>query len=582
MMLCSEWLNRQCINLLIRRLLIAVLGLFLLLASGCSSESGTAQENAADTSKPARVQFSLPSGIYSRNSMNVKLTAPKGYSIAYTTDASLPEITDDCGKNRVKVNLSNKIKGTLVSNSDLMSLPVLKKEKIRDDPSLPFGCVLRAMPIGPDGETGEVSTEVYFPGTDFAGRFPGCLVLSVITDPAGLLDYETGILAAGKVYDTWYATEEAQEVIRKEEKWEYQANFTQHGKEWERPCIVQIYDGGNAPAVQQEAGIRVSGHFSRMENQKSFNIYFRKDYGDKYLTYPLFDGIGRYRSFQMRNGGNNTEWLKFKGAMLQDLVSDRAFLTALSRPAVLFLNGEYWGPYLLTEKISDEIIQAHYDVDADQVIVIKEEEVEEGTEEDFLLYQELMSYAEKDLTDEAIWDEFCGIMNIRSFADYCAARIYIGDDDWSVDKNDILWRTRDASYDDGKWQYILFDVENSSGLYGYDMTAPETDHFSVALERYPLFAAAIRNREFYNLFLDSLKEIGSRNYNIENVQAAMQEYGAVWEPLMPDYYKRFGNTSFLWYNEWNATLHFFEKRDSVIIPFVERYSEENSLPSRSN
>ena len=567
-------LKRQRIDTFIRSFLILSLGAILLSGFGCSLKNETVTEHAADPAEdPSHVHFSLQSGVYPRSSLNVELTAPKGYTIAFTTDASLPKIEDDCGSNRVDVHLSSSMTGTLISHSDLMQLPVLEEAKLRDDPSLPFGCVLRAMLIGPDTEAGEVSTEVYFLGTDFSERFPGCIILSLVAEPDSLLDYETGILAAGKVFDSWRFTEQAQEVIRNKETWEYQANFTQHGKEWERPCLIQVYDGQSAPSVEQEAGIRVSGHASRMENQKSFNIYFRKDYGDKYFTYGLFDGVSRYRSFQLRNGGNNTKWLKFKGAMLQDLVSDRAFMTSLSRQAVLFLNGEYWGPYLLTEKISDEMVQSHYPVDADQVVVIKEAEVEEGTDEDILLYEELMSYADKDLTDPTIWDEFCRIINIRSFADYCATRIYIGDNDWSEIKNDVLWRTRDSSYDDGRWQYILYDVESCAGLYGYEQTAPETDHFRVALERYPLFAAAIRNREFYDLFLDSIREIGSRNFSVERVTDAMREYADIWEPLMPDYYKRFGNTDYLWNNEWEATIHFFENRYDTIISFVESYSD---------
>ena len=570
---CFGYFNLQRFAPFIRALLFLSLGLLLLLGSGSSYKPESSPEAAADAAaEPLCVQFSLPSGVYPDDCICVQLTAPEGYSIAFTADASLPELADDCGSDHADVFLFGGAPGNLVSHGGMMYMPFLKDAWLREDPSLPSGVVLRAMLIGPDGEPGAVSTEVYFLGTDFAERFPGCAVLSVVADPDSFLDYETGILALGKAYDEWRVTKEAQDAIRKNEIWNYQANFTQHGKEWERPCLVQLYDGRTAPVAELEAGIRVSGHVSRMENQKSFNLYFRKSYGDKYLTYPLFDGISRTHSFQLRNGGNNARSLKYKAAMLQDLVSDRAFMTLPSRPAVLFLNGEYWGPYLLTEKISDEMLSMHYAVDPDQVVVIKETEVEEGTAEDLLLYQELMSYAEKDLTDPKTWDAFCAIMNIRSFADYCAARIYIGDGDWGTEKNDVLWKTRDASYDGGRWQYILYDVESSAGLPGHEWTSPMINHFRVALTRYPLFAAAIRNREFYALFLDAIREIGSRNFSPEKVDAAMEKYGDIWDPLMPDCYKRFGDSASSWENEQKSTLSFFENRYDIILPYVEGYS----------
>ena len=65
-----------------------------------------------------------------------------------------------------------------------------------------------------------------------------------------------------------------------------------------------------------------------------------------------------------------------------DLVPDRNFTIAASRKAVLFLNGEYWGPYLLSEKLTDQMLHDHYGVEKDQVILVKDGELEEGTDDD--------------------------------------------------------------------------------------------------------------------------------------------------------------------------------------------------------
>ena len=56
----------------------------------------------------------------------------------------------------------------------------------------------------------------------------------------------------------------------------------------------------------------------------------------------------------------------------------------------------------------------------------------------------------------------------------------------------------------------------------------------------------MRNREFYALFLDSIREIGSQNFSSEHVNAVMQDYLEIWTPLMSDYYKRFGDSLFFW------------------------------------
>ena len=531
-----------------------------------SGGAGSLSENGDSTS---RVSFSLDSGLYEPKEMTVTLSVPTGCTVAYTTDGSVPSADDDKGASSVEVRLDERLTGNIVAHKDLMLIPEYEQEVILDDDALPFGIVVRACSVDGAGGLSDPVTKVFFLGVDFAERFPGCLVISAVTDPENLLDYDTGILATGAVFEEWKDQPEAASVLAHSEWWHVQTNSTQSGKDWERPCYIQIYDSNNSIVAEQNAGMRVTGGVSRSFSQKSFNIYFRSDYGCDSLNYPLFEGVDSYRAFRLRAGGNSAQGLKFKDALLLDLVSDVKCLAAQTRPAVLFLNGEYWGVYLLSEKINDQMICDRYGVDADQVIIMKEGEVDEGVDGDVELYTDVMSYAEKDLSDPAVWDEFCTKMDIQSFADYCAVRIYVGDNDWTPRKNDLLWRTRDKSFNDGRWRYILYDIEFSSGMYEIDATAPEADHLHLAMERYPLFAAAMRNQEFRALFLDSLERVGSHDYNPNRFEQKLGEYLNTWEPLMPDCYKRFGDTS----GNWDVTVKqmraFFEKRYGVIVPIAQ-------------
>ena len=528
--------------------------------------------SAVSSNDNHHIFFSKDSGIYMLDSMTVTLSAPENCTIAFTVNGKTPSSDDDSGLSEIEVTLGKTGSHYLIDHRELMSYSDLSFSFLLDDPSLPSASILRAAPVSPDGVIGEIDTRVYFVDVDFPRLFPDCLILSIVTDPGNLLDYETGILTPGKIYDDWRQTEEGEMDIHKGNAQMIHSNITQHGKVWERPCLLQIYDGRKSPAVELNAGIRITGRYSRSMNQKSFNVYFRESYGSKYLDYELFPGINLYKSFRLRGGGNNTDWLKFKESFLTDLVSDRNFSVSVSRKAVLFLNGEYWGPYLLTEKLSDRMLHDHYGVDQDQVILFKEGELEEGDEKDIALFEELSAFGEKDLTDPEIFQEFSRIMDIQSMADYFAARIYFGDNDWTPIKNDVLWRTRDQSFNGGRWQYILYDAEFSSGLYGSENTAAETDHFRLAYMHFPLFAAAIKNRDFYNIFLDALREIGAVNCDAERVEHLLAAYVTEWEPLMQDYYKRFGNSQYQWDISIINTIDFFKNRYNNIIPIAESYN----------
>nr|MCR5372234.1 CotH kinase family protein [Solobacterium sp.] len=517
------------------------------------------------------VFFSLDSGIRSMTERTVGLSVPQGYTIAYTTDGRIPTAADNRNQSAVRIRRKRRGPGFLVRHAGWMTYPEFPSNTVHHDRSLPSALVVRAAAVHGD-QTGPVQTRVYFPDLDYTALYPGCLILSIVVDTKDLLDHRTGILTPGALYDAWRKKPEAAEQIAGRQVWLFDTNITQRGKAWERPCLLQIYDGGASPAAELEAGIRVTGGSSRIEGQKSFNIYFRRKYGSRFLDYELFEGTPRYRSFRLRAGGNNTIYLKFKDAMLQELASGLCPGTARTRPAVLFLNGEYWGPYLLTEKITRWMLRDRYSLDADQIIIFKEEKLDAGRAEDVLLFQELMSFADKDMTDPAVWDAFCGIMDVRSLADYCAVRIYIGDADWQPDSNTILWRTRDRSFNNGKWQPLLFDTGYSSGMYrGSTNTAVDTDHFQLALRSHPLFASAMRNEEFRTLFLDALRKAGTECFGYEKAARTMDRYVAVWAPLMDDYYKRFGNTRWMWEESLTDTLDFFRRRYEFLLPLVEQY-----------
>ena len=287
------------------------------------------------------ISFSHDSGIYDTAELKVHLKAPAGYTIAYTTNGTKPSGKDASGKSELDVTLNRSMSGYLVEHKQLMLCPEFQKSVFNQDESFPVGIVLNTSLVDREGRVDDkVKTNVYFLQVDFAKRFPNCLVVLVTTDPRNILDYKTGILASGAVYDNWKKTDIGKTAIAENKLWLVETNSTQSGMEWERPCQIQIYENNaTGPDVKVDAGFRVRGGSSRRENQKSFRYYFRKKYGPDLLHYALFDKKEEYRSFSLRNGGNDTEYLKFKDTFLQDLGKGGNFTLFKTRPAVLFLNG---------------------------------------------------------------------------------------------------------------------------------------------------------------------------------------------------------------------------------------------------
>lgn len=499
--------------------------------------------------KPEKVIISVNSMISDKDSISVNMNTKKGYNIYYTLDGSVPS--------RFDTKYNKKI--------------ILNKEGKTEDNEFSKATILRAVSIAPDGVAGPVETRTFFLGDNIYNKYPNIPIFSLVTDPKNLFDNEIGIMNEN--------------------------NINKKGKDWERELFIELFDGKNNPSFSENAGIRIKGSVSRMYPQKSFNIYFRDDYGNKKLKYKLFEDnkdingnvIKEYKSFTLRNGGNDTEFLKYKDQWLQQLVRDRNVDTQSGNASIVFLNGEYFGVYNLQEKYSDKYYAEHYDLDKDNIVVIKEDEVEEGKAKDIKLYEELMDYTNKDLSDDKTYNEFLELVDIESMLDYYAIEIYIGNADWGRTKEDKdlhntqLWRSRnneDSKYGDCKWRWSLYDLEYSSSLYNQVETNYAFNSIDRAINSQPLFASAMKNERFKKDFYERLRDIGSNDFNIEKVKNTLDEYENKWKPLVMEYYKKFGvnesasliyeyprNAEYIRSSSVEGIKNFFENRYRIITDY---------------
>jgi hypothetical protein len=147
------------------------------------------------------------------------------------------------------------------------------------------------------------------------------------------------------------------------------ANFTKRGRAAERLANVEMFDPrapqGEQRLLNQRVGLRVKGGWSRgtySYEQRTFELYARGgachngDGRDNFL-FPLFgqsnnafDGnlMHRYTRFRVRNGGTDREQLYMRDEMAGTLALMSGKHDAQEyRPAVVFLNGGYYGMVMM-------------------------------------------------------------------------------------------------------------------------------------------------------------------------------------------------------------------------------------------
>jgi len=420
------------------------------------------------------------------------------------------------------------------------SIPVIYYPSVNQ---VPKATVIRAITVAPDGKQSGIETKTYFIG-DNLKNYEKHRVISLVTDPYNLIDENYGIYVRGPA-----------------NKWWPNYNFCMKGQNWEREAYLELFNEGRIVSLSTGVGIRIRGGWSRDRGQKSFNVYFREEYGINNLkNYNLIPGavqsngkpIATYKSFMLRNGGNDTEYTKFYDVFLQDLLSDRNFTTQAAVPCIVYLNGEYWGPYNLQERYSDNHTEYKYGVKRNNVISYENGELDDGTAADEALYRQMTDMRKNDMSVKANYDAFCDIVDIQSYIDFYAAEIYIYNEDWPHN-NYRVWRVRTPeagnSYNDGKWRWQMFDTEFALGIYSEGRLKGQSDKNAfdeiftgknMSHRNNQLFKALLANDDFCRQFVITMMDLYNVNFHPDFYLAKLNNIAAIYKPLMSGYFERWG------------------------------------------
>ncbi len=179
--------------------------------------------------------------------------------------------------------------------------------------------------------------------------------LSIVIDPANLFNSTTGIYVNAVACD---------------------------GREWERLTMVEQIDPKDpANGFSTAAGIRIRGAFSRNPKypKHSLRLFFRNDYGDGPLEFPLFgdEGAGKFKKIDLRTS-QNYAWANgyvpdtfIHEVFSRDTQRDMGEYYTRSRYYNLFINGQYWGLYQTQERGDEDYAETYNGGDADLYDVIK-------------------------------------------------------------------------------------------------------------------------------------------------------------------------------------------------------------------
>ena len=448
--------------------------------------------------------FSEPGKVFNGNkTFNLQLSlpegSPEGTEIRYTTNGSEPTASSPKYTADIPITKSTSIRAKLFCNGWLSPRSTVQSYIFHD----------RSMTIP---------------------------VISIVTDNSYLNDKKIGIFANN------YGHEKYQQV------------------DWRRPLNIELFDAEGEPSqLNQLCETRITGAWSREAARKSMGIYCHKRFGKKNMEYEFFPdqcpGLTNYKSIVLRNSGNDRDYTYMRDAVCQRAMAEHADIDWQAwRPAVIYINGNYWCLLNIRERANENNILTHYD-GLEDIDLIENGELKEGTKENYDAFTAFFNEHGHTL------DEYAELMDWEEYIRITTMNLYFNNLDYPGNNN-VMWRPRAEG---GKWRWIAKDLDYTLGLYtnggaggsgGYDhqiiaqwynpddYSLHQGANFSITWDATRLFRRLMEDADFAREFIDRFSIYMGDFLNEKSVRA-------IWDPMyamIKDEWKR--HRSVVYDNPW--------------------------------
>lgn len=528
---------------------------------------GAANHPQAYVPPPAPVGFSHLPGVHSQ-SFPLSLTHPDPAAvIIYTLDGSEPDISRLSGTtysfrssyntgpmvDMTTTSLTYQGPITVTDRSPLPNRISLVPTTSDSNPSyLPVAPVKKATVVRArayvNGLAGPETAATYFVSPSSAFEYPVAMV-SMMFNERDFFDYDHGIQVAG----VDHVTSTGGRICN----W---GNFNRLGRTAERPGRFQLFENGGL-TLDQGAGFRIHGNCSRRNAFKSMRINADSEYDARNeFVHPFFSEPVPDSSVP---GNTAHKSLILRSPSINEVSFCRLYQPVFGgvggrlRPVIQFFNGEYWGLSYLRDRLDENYLARHYDLDPDNLTLVNIKyghevgstdlrvfDLDHGIPTDMDDFQAMRTFiTSNNMAVAANYEQARSLLDTRSFIDHLIFKIFAGDDHYAPEY--VFWRARtpqDAGFGDGRWRVIVKDFDSTLFTSNYvtglaNGTHPRPFGFEI-------FRSLLDNTSFRNDFINRFADLLNAHFQPARFQsiihAAYNEAQPVWNEMA----SRWNNVAF--------------------------------------
>lgn len=379
-----------------------------------------------------------------------------------------------------------------------------------------------------------ISTETYFVDPDMQNRYGDMPVVSIVSDPKHLFNDTTGIYVPGIHFRPLPA---------------YEANYFEV---WHRPANIEMYMPDGSVAFNSNFKISINGQSSPSSPQKGINVNSDVDYGISKIEYPLFSNyngpakyIREFDKIKFRAWGSDRAKALFRDAFCASYFGNTGLDVEAYRPVIVFIDGEYWGIHEMRERAKEEsYYREHYNQTNIDLI---EDDIYPVVTGDTVHWSALTNFINNNsLSVQSNYEYVKTQMDVDNFMLNYMASIYFSRGDWPY-QNEAKWRPKTP---DGKWKWILWDMDNTTGHYlnpWYNMF----QQVLVGSRGYgpsPMLISLVENQEFKNNFVNLFADWMNTSFLPPLATARVDQMKDELAPYMNEMKDR-------WQANYNWTVH---------------------------
>jgi len=337
--------------------------------------------------------------------------------------------------------------------------------------------------------------------------------------------------------------------------------------DWKKPTHIEYYDKVGQLGFELDADIMIHGGYSRANPMKSLRIVTDSKYDQAEINYKVFEDkdISSFNRLVLRNSGQDYNDTHFRDALMHKIVQEKTDVHVQDyEPAVVILNGVYWGIHNIREKIDRFYVSENFGVHVDSTELLSvNHRVIEG---DLYHYVKTIDYViNVPVVDSLVYDSISKLLDISNYTDYFIAEMYyVNSDGWPM-HNTKYWR---AANDTARWNYIITDTDFALGLYSYPHS---NELYDVLYGSFPwaqnhrAFRRLMENDDYKRYFINRSADMYNTMLLPQNIIDMIYQFKNTLAPEMDRHMTRWGSS----YSAWEANVQ-------DVVDFVEYIFCSNS------